>query len=103
MEERLATSLSRGSIDLPCLSCSPYKNESAPRRLSHDQRRGCFPSLPRDQGRDLANSLKRPTGGNRVMRQGQGPSILFIMFCLIGLHSGAVAGEWSLPDTRVGI
>ena len=41
------------------------------------------------------------------MRQGQGPTILSIMFCLIGLHSAghsaAMAGEWSLPDTRVGI
>jgi hypothetical protein len=41
------------------------------------------------------------------MRQGQGPTILTIMYCLIGLHSAgqsmATAGEWSLPDTRVGI
>ena len=41
------------------------------------------------------------------MRQGQGPTILAIMFCLIGLnsagHRAAMAGEWSLPDTRLGI
>jgi hypothetical protein len=41
------------------------------------------------------------------MRQGQGPTILSIMFCLISLHGfglgTAKAGEWSLPDTRLGI
>ncbi len=41
------------------------------------------------------------------MRQGQGPTILTIMYCLIGLHSAgqsmATAAEWSLPDTRLGI
>jgi hypothetical protein len=41
------------------------------------------------------------------MRQGQGPTILSIMFCLIGFHgvghSAAMAGEWSLPDSRIGI
>jgi hypothetical protein len=41
------------------------------------------------------------------MRQGQGPTILSIMLCLIGFHAAghraAMAGEWSLPDTRVGI
>ena len=41
------------------------------------------------------------------MRQGQGPTILAIMFCLIGLnsagHRAVMAGEWSLPDTRLGI
>jgi hypothetical protein len=41
------------------------------------------------------------------MRQGQGPTILSILFCLIGLHNighgVATADEWSLPDTRVGI
>jgi hypothetical protein len=41
------------------------------------------------------------------MRQGQGPTILTILFCLLGLHSAGhravMAGEWSLPDSRVGI
>jgi hypothetical protein len=41
------------------------------------------------------------------MRQGQGPTILLILFCLIGLHNighgVATADEWSLPDTRAGI
>jgi hypothetical protein len=41
------------------------------------------------------------------MRQGQGPTIFSIVFCLFSLcglgHSAAMAGEWSLPDSRVGI